>query len=69
MSDIISDALITELRRRIEKDLGGFRITDFQVKSDHDQDSDPIIGIQIAYSETGEEPRPSGESALALALR
>ena len=69
MSDTISDALITELRRRIEKDLGGFQITVFQVKSDHDQDSDPIIGLQIAYDETGEEPRPYGESTLALTLR
>lgn len=69
MADGLSDELVAKLRERIENNMIGLRITDFQALPDHDHDGDPILWLQIVYDETVGEPLAAHTSTLARHLR
>ena len=69
MLDNLSDELIEKLRKRIENEMQGLKITEFLAKQDHDHDGDPILRLQIIYDEKEGEPLATHMSALARHLR
>ena len=69
MADGLSDELVAKLRERIENNMIGLRITDFQALPDYDHDGDPILRLRIVYDEAVGEPLAAHTSALARHLR
>lgn len=67
--DVVTDDLRAQLRKRVEQELEGLRITGFDVQPDRDHDGDPILRVEIVYDDAGGAPPANRMSALARTVR
>ena len=69
MKSDIQPELAAIIRKQIEDDMAGLKITDFRASSDVDHDGDAIIRLQVAYDEESAEPLPAQRSAVVRHVR